>query len=247
MVSDARRRLDQILTERGFARSRAQAADMVRRGAVLVDGALAAKPGRTIRQDAEITLDRTDAGLVSRAGAKLIHALNHFAIDPSGLTCLDIGASTGGFCQALLERGAARIYAVDVGHGQLHAEVAGDTRVINLQGTDARTLSRQQVPEAADLITADVSFISLAKALPAALALATDQARLVALVKPQFELGPQALGKDGVVRDEAARLRALENVTSWLEASGWKVTGHTLSPLAGKTGNLEWLVAAVRS
>ena len=246
-MSEPRLRLDQLLTARGLARSRAQAADLVRRGAVLVDGAAARKPGRTVAPNAEITLDDEAAHRVSRAGAKLVHALDQFAIDPSGLVCLDIGASTGGFVQALLERGAARIYAVDVGHGQLDAQIAGDARVVNLEDTDARKLSRELVPDQVGLITADLSFISLSKALPAALALAAEKALLVALVKPQFELGANALGKDGVVRDEADRRRALDNVAGWLQEAGWQVTGRALSPLAGKAGNREWLLAAVRS
>jgi 23S rRNA (cytidine1920-2'-O)/16S rRNA (cytidine1409-2'-O)-methyltransferase len=183
---------------------------------------------------------------VSRAGLKLAHALDHFGFDPAGCCCLDIGASTGGFTQVLLERGAAKVFAVDVGHGQLAAALAADPRVVDLEGTDARRIDGTLVPATPDFIVADVSFIGLEKALPAALALAAPAARLVVLVKPQFEAGPNDVGKDGVVRNEAVRDAAVRRIAGWLEGAGWSVDDRVPSPVPGKTGNIEWLIAARR-
>ena len=212
----------------------------------MVDGAPALKPGRLVADTAKIDLAGGALAHVSRAGLKLAHGLDRFAIDPAGLVCLDIGASTGGFTEVLLERGASRVYAVDVGTGQLAPEIAADARVVDLSATDARALTRDLVPEPIGLIVVDVSFISLAKALPAALALARPGARLVCLVKPQFELGPGAVGGDGVVHDATARRRALDEVCRWLAEVGWTVAGHVASAVFGKSGNREWLVHAVR-
>jgi 23S rRNA (cytidine1920-2'-O)/16S rRNA (cytidine1409-2'-O)-methyltransferase len=161
-----------------------------------------------------------------------------------GRTVLDVGASTGGFTQVCLERGAARVYAVDVGRGQLHPSLAGDPRVVSLEGVDARSLTSALIPDAPDLIVTDVSFIGLAKALPAALGLARGGAELVALVKPQFEVGPEAVGKGGLVKDDAARARALDEVSAFLRASGWIVQANADSPIAGGDGNREYLLWA---
>jgi 23S rRNA (cytidine1920-2'-O)/16S rRNA (cytidine1409-2'-O)-methyltransferase len=238
-------RLDMALVARGLAASRSQARDLVRRGMVSVAGAPATRPGAGVASDDPVAVAAGAAGWVSRGAVKLLAALEHFAFDPTGRDVLDVGASTGGFTQVLLQRGALRVYAVDVGHGQLHATLAADRRVIDLSGRDARELTRAQVP-AVDAIVADVSFISLAKALPAALALAAPGCWLVALVKPQFEAGPAAVGKGGVVRDPAQRVRALSDVQDWLAAvPGWRVVGSRPSPIAGGSGNTEFLLGAV--
>ena len=246
-VPDGRLRLDRLLAERGLARSRAHAADAIRRGAVLVAGEPARRPGLLVAADAVIDLDPEIGKEVSRAGAKLAHGLGHFGIDPKGLVSLDLGASTGGFTQVLLERGAARVYAVDVGAGQLDPAIAVDPRVVNLERTDARNLTTDLVPEPAGLIVADVSFISLQKALPAALALAAAGASLVALVKPQFELGPGVVGRTGVVRDPDLIAGAVARIAGWLVAQGWTVRATTPAPIAGKAGNSERLIAAMRA
>lgn len=182
---------------------------------------------------------------VSRGAVKLIKALDVFGFDTAGRIALDIGASTGGFTQVLLERGAAHVWCVDVGRGQLSAELKGNARVSALEGTDARILSPELIAEKVSAIVADVSFISLTKALPAALELAAPGCWLVALVKPQFEAGPDAVGKGGVVRDGAARQRALDSVRDWLAGQpGWDVMGITQSPIEGGDGNIETLIGA---
>jgi 23S rRNA (cytidine1920-2'-O)/16S rRNA (cytidine1409-2'-O)-methyltransferase len=183
---------------------------------------------------------------VSRGAAKLAAALRAFEFDAEGCTALDVGASTGGFTEVLLERGAKKVYAVDVGHGQLHASLRHNARVVSLEGCDARDLTRAAVFEPITAIVADVSFISLTKALGPALALAAPGAWLVALIKPQFEVGPKLVGKGGIVRDEAARLRAVEEVTAWLAAQdGWRLAGTIPSPIRGGSGNEEFLMGAL--
>jgi 23S rRNA (cytidine1920-2'-O)/16S rRNA (cytidine1409-2'-O)-methyltransferase len=174
----------------------------------------------------------------------LLHALETWPIEVSGKTVLDVGASTGGFTEVALSRGAAKVYAVDVGRGQLHPRLAGDPRVMGLEGVDARSLTSELIPEAPGLVVTDVSFIGLAKALPAALALAADDADLVALVKPQFEVGPERVGKGGLVKDEAARLDALEAAKRFLEGAGWAVQAAADSPILGGGGNAEYLLWA---
>jgi 23S rRNA (cytidine1920-2'-O)/16S rRNA (cytidine1409-2'-O)-methyltransferase len=183
---------------------------------------------------------------VGRGALKLVHALDLWAIEVEGRVVLDVGASTGGFTEVCLARGAARVYAVDVGRGQLHPRVAADRRVVGLEATDARELTPALIPEPPGLIVTDVSFISLSKALPAALALAATGADLVALVKPQFEVGPERVGKGGLVTDPAARQHALAGVVAFLEAAGWTVRETTDSPIEGGDGNREFLVWARR-
>ena len=240
-----RQRLDTLLTTRGLAATRSRARDLIRRGLVKVDGALAGKPAQLISQTATLEVSGDANRYVSRGAAKLITALESFSFNPEGCQALDVGASTGGFTQVLLERGAAHVTAVDVGRDQLSAELKDDPRVSLLEGTDARTLSPELIAEPVSAIVADVSFISLAKALPAALKLAAPGCWLVALVKPQFEAGPDAVGKGGVVRDEAARQRALEDIRDWINLQpGWKVTGVVPSPIDGGDGNIETLVGA---
>lgn len=181
---------------------------------------------------------------VGRGALKLAGALELWPVEVAGRVIVDVGASTGGFTEVCLSRGAARVYAVDVGRGQLHPKLAGDPRVVSLEATDARDLIQALIPEPVDLIVTDVSFIGLAKALPAALALARAGADLVALVKPQFEVGPERVGKGGLVKDGAAQAEALEGVERFLEASGWTVQASADSPIAGGDGNREFLLWA---
>jgi 23S rRNA (cytidine1920-2'-O)/16S rRNA (cytidine1409-2'-O)-methyltransferase len=183
---------------------------------------------------------------VSRGGLKLAAALDHFALSPDGRICLDLGASTGGFTQVLLDRGASRVYAVDVGHGQLHAKIRSNRRVVAIDGLNARDLTVARIPEPPQVITADVSFISLKLALGASLQLAAKDAWAVVLVKPQFELGPRGT-KSGIVKDTAAREAALADVSAWVKAQGWQVLGSIESPIAGGEGNREYLLAAKRA
>jgi 23S rRNA (cytidine1920-2'-O)/16S rRNA (cytidine1409-2'-O)-methyltransferase len=182
---------------------------------------------------------------VSRGGVKLDHALNYFGIDPSGLICLDVGASTGGFTDVLLARGAAKVYAVDVGHGQLAWKLRQDARVVVLERTNARHLTRAEIPEPIELIVCDASFIGLETVLPASLGLAAPGGCLIALIKPQFEVGPGRIGKGGVVRDPALHAEVCERIQAWLERQpGWRVLGITESPITGPEGNIEFLIAA---
>lgn len=242
-----RRRLDQELVARGQARTRAQARDLVLRGEVAVDGIPAGKPGQLVGAEAKIVVHSGSVHYVSRGALKLVEGLEAFSFDPAGCIALDIGASTGGFTQVLLERGAAKVYAVDVGRGQLAAEVAADPRVVALEATDARALDAGVVPELASALVADVSFISLTKALGPALAIAAPEAWLVALVKPQFEAGRDAVGKGGIVRDPAERQAAIDHVAEWIGARpDWRVVGVVESPIPGGDGNQEYLLGAVR-
>ncbi len=240
-----RQRLDQLLVARGLVQSRARAADLIVRGAVRIGGKLAVKAGQLVAEEAEVAIDPVANAYVARSGAKLSAALIHFQLDAHGVTALDIGASTGGFTQVLLEAGARKVYAVDIGHDQLHEKLRRDPRVVSLEGQDARQLSRDKIAEMATAIVADVSFISLRAVLPTPLRLAAPGAWLVVLVKPQFEVGRQAIGKRGIVNDEAARQTAVREVMSFLEGEGWRILGHLQSPLPGKDGNIEWLVGAV--
>jgi 23S rRNA (cytidine1920-2'-O)/16S rRNA (cytidine1409-2'-O)-methyltransferase len=242
-------RLDTLLVARRLVATRSRARDLIARGEVLVAGRLAAKAGELVAEDVavEIATDRAGVEYVSRGALKLLHALDLFGFSPAGRIALDIGASTGGFSEVLLERGAERIYAVDVGNGQLHPRLAADPRLVVLERLDARRLDSSHVPEPVMAIVADVSFISLTLVLPAALTLAAPGCWLVALVKPQFEAGPEAVGKGGIVRDRAARDAAFEKVRAWLESQpGWRVIGAIPSPIAGKGGNIEHLLGAVR-
>ena len=237
-------RLDRLLVERGLAPTRTQAADLIRRGCVAVAGKPAPKPGVLVTADAELAVSPEACAYVSRGGLKLAAALDAFGFDPSGTVALDIGASTGGFTDVLIARGAAKIYAVDVGRGQLHAKLTVNSKIIAMEGTDARTLDRQVIREEVTAIVADVSFIGLPLALPAALGLAAPGAWLVALVKPQFEAGRAAVGKGGIVRNEADRRKAVEKVRAFIEDAGWTVVGEIASPILGGSGNAEFLIGA---
>ncbi len=244
----ARIRLDELLVRRGLVASRSRGADAIRRGTVSIDGVPARKAGQPVAEDVQVEIDDATAGYVSRGALKLRHALEVFSFDPSGLQCLDIGASTGGFTQVLLEHGANHVTCIDVGRDQLAERLRDDPRVTLLEGTDARELTRTLVPEPVDALVADVSFISLTKALPAALELAAPGAWLVALIKPQFEVGPAYVGKGGVVRDEAARGAAVASVRDWLGGQrGWHLTGCIASPIKGGQGNIEFLLGAEKT
>jgi len=237
-------RADVFLVDRGFAASRTEAQAAIEAGRVRADGVTIAKSAQFLGENVQIDYAPAHP-YVSRGALKLVAALDGFAISPDGLICLDIGASTGGFTQVLLERGAAKVYALDVGHGQLHAKLANDPRVVSIEGANARDLRAEHIPESPDLIAADVSFISLKLALPPALALAKTGARLVALVKPQFEVGRERVGKGGIVKSEADRQAASNDIQSWLaHEQGWTVDGAMESPIEGGDGNREYLLAA---
>jgi 23S rRNA (cytidine1920-2'-O)/16S rRNA (cytidine1409-2'-O)-methyltransferase len=238
-------RLDQALVAAGLADSRARAQALIEAGVVLVDGLRAAKPAARVAPGAALALTGDPLPYVSRGALKLRHALAAFGLDPAGAVALDLGASTGGFSQVLLEAGAAEVWAVDVGHGQLAPALRADPRVHAIEGLNARDLTSAHVPPP-DWIVADLSFISLAKALPPALALARPSATLVALVKPQFEVGPAAVGKGGIVRDPAVIAAARAGVRGFLEGAGWAILGETESPIRGGDGNAEFLIAARR-
>jgi len=228
-------------------RSRAEARRAIEAGLVSIDGRVAVKASEIIGDDEAITLSRPVHPYVSRGGLKLAHALDHFAIAVEGRLALDVGASTGGFTDVLLRRGARRVYAVDVGHGQLDATLRNDPRVVSLERLNVREIDTAHVPEIVDLIVCDVSFIGLRVALPAALALAAPDADVVALIKPQFEVGPAGVGKGGIVRDPALRQAACETIRDWLAAQpGWTVRGIVDSPIEGGDGNREFLIAARR-
>mgnify|MGYP005840125013 CR=1 FL=1 len=241
-----KQRLDQLLVERGLAPSRAKAQALVMAGLVYSGARRLAKAGEALAPDAPLEVRGAPPPYVSRGGVKLAAALDGFAIDPAGLVALDIGASTGGFTDVLLQRGARRVYAVDVGYGQLDARLRADPRVVVRERTNARHLSPAEVPEPVDLVVCDASFISLHLVLPAALGLARSGAALVALIKPQFEAGRGEVGKGGVVRDPAVHARVCAEVRHWLEGAGWAVLGVIASPLTGPAGNREFLIAARR-
>ena len=246
-MSATKTRLDVALVERGLADSRAKAQALILAGVVYSGERRLDKPGLPIAGDQPLELRGQDHPWVSRGGLKLAHALDHFAIDPTGGLWLDVGASTGGFTDVLLTRGAAKVYAVDVGHGQLAWKLRQESRVVVLERTNARRLTRREIPDAVDGIACDASFIGLETVLPAPLALAAPRARLVALIKPQFEVGPAEVGKGGIVRDPALHRRVCDRIAAWLgRQPGWSVLGVIDSPIAGADGNREFLIAARR-
>ena len=238
-------RLDQLLVDRGLAESRSRAQAMVLAGEVFTGERRLDKPGQPVALELAVEVRRRTGAWVSRGALKLIAALDHFGLDPEGAVALDVGASTGGFTEVLLARGARRVYAVDVGYGQLHARLREDPRVVVRERTNARQLSRDHVPEPVDLVVCDASFISLTLVLPPALALARPGAALVALIKPQFEAGRGEVGKGGVVRDPAVHEAVCARIRAWLEDEmGWTVAGVAPSPITGPKGNREFLVVA---
>lgn len=243
-----RKRLDEMLVEKGMAATRSRARDAIVRGLVQVNGDVVTKAGAAVTEDARLTvLAGSGTDYVSRGALKLSAALDHFGFDAAGRVALDAGASTGGFTEVLLERGAAKVYAIDVGQGQLHPRIAAREEVVSIEGQDVRALPPGLFLEPVTALVADVSFISLTKVLPVLMAVATEGAWLVTLVKPQFEVGREAVGKGGVVKDEAAREKAVVKIENLIGSfSGWSVTGRLPSPIAGGSGNLEFLIGAQR-
>ena len=240
-------RLDQWIADNGHAPSRARARDLILRGLVMVNGTLVTKPAKTIADGDEIAVDQREAHLVSRAARKLEAALDAFDFDATDRNCLDLGASTGGFTQILLERGARSVIAVDVGRDQLDERLRTDPRVRCLEQTDARSLDRAIVPEVVSAITADLSFISLAKAIGPAMSLAAPGTWLTTLVKPQFEVGRSSIGRGGIVRSARIIEQAVDDVAGWINGQdGWQVVGRAPSPIEGGDGNREWLIGARR-
>jgi 23S rRNA (cytidine1920-2'-O)/16S rRNA (cytidine1409-2'-O)-methyltransferase len=243
-----KRRADQLLVERGLVESRARAQALIIAGRVFAGERRIEKPGERFVEDAAVEIRGRDHPWVSRGGVKLAYALEHFAVGVSDRVALDIGAATGGFTEVLLARGANRVYAVDVGRGQLAWHLRKDPRVVLLERTNARHLDRALIPEPIDIITCDASFIGVATILPAPLALAADGAVLVALVKPQFEAGREHVGGGGIVRDAEVQRVVCERVAGWVAAQpGWTVAGLVESPIRGADGNREFLLCARRS
>ena len=237
-----KKRADRSLVDRGLAPSRARAQAAIEAGLVTADGVRIEKASQPVSSAAELRASPAHP-YVSRGGLKLAAALDCFAIEPRSKVCLDVGASTGGFSEVLLERGARLVYAVDVGHGQLHPSLHGRRGIVSLERTDARALDRKLIPEPVELVVADVSFISLKLVLPAALALCAPAAELVVLVKPQFEAGRAHL-KKGIVRDEAVRKAVCADIERFIAAEGWRVIGAKESPIPGGDGNREFLIGA---
>jgi 23S rRNA (cytidine1920-2'-O)/16S rRNA (cytidine1409-2'-O)-methyltransferase len=234
-----------LLVTRGLADSRTKAQALIMAGAAFSGERKLSKAGEMLAEDADLEVRGKDHPWVSRGGIKLAHGLDHFGFDVSGAVALDVGSSTGGFTDVLLSRGAAKVYAVDVGTNQLAWKLRQDPRVIVHEQTNARTLDSRIIPEAVDVVTCDASFISLSKVLESPLKLAKPEARLIALVKPQFEAGREEVGKGGVVRDPAVRERVCAAAKDWVENQGWTVLGVTESPITGPEGNVEFLLGAI--
>jgi 23S rRNA (cytidine1920-2'-O)/16S rRNA (cytidine1409-2'-O)-methyltransferase len=242
----AKQRIDQLLVSRGLAESRARAQALVMAGLVFVGERKIDKPGQQVAEDAAIDVRGRDHPWVGRGGVKLAHAIDHCGLDPTGAVAMDIGSSTGGFTEVLLENGAAHVFAVDVGTNQLAWKLRQDPRVTVLEQTNARALTPTQIDRACDWVVCDASFIGLAKVLEMPLILAEPRCTLVALIKPQFEVGRDEVGKGGIVRDPALRARVCDEVRTWLEGGGWRIVGIDESPIKGTEGNVEFLIAAQR-
>ncbi|HEV3410320.1 MAG TPA: TlyA family RNA methyltransferase [Chthoniobacterales bacterium] len=238
-----RARLDNTLVERGLFPSREQAQRATMAGQVRTGDRVLAKSSELVAPDAELSVEAPDK-YVGRGGLKLEGALDHFRVDPSGQTCLDIGASTGGFTDCLLQRGAAKVYAIDVGHGQLAWKIRNDPRVIVREHLNARHLTRADIPEPIDLCVIDVSFISLTLVLPSAFELLTPTGMLLALIKPQFELEPQDVGRGGIVRDPALHQKAQQKIEAFVSGAGYQIIGLAPSPITGTDGNQEFFLCA---
>lgn len=236
-----RQRLDQVLVNRGLAETRARAQALIMAGQVLVNGQVQTKAGTLIADDASVEV-RTGLPYVSRGGYKLAHALDQFALDPTGVTALDVGASTGGFTDVLLQRGAGCVFAVDVGYGILDHRLRNDPRVVALERTNIRHLTALPANTLADCAVIDVSFISLRLVLPAVQRLVTPTAWIIALIKPQFEAGPKHVGKGGVVRDPAVHAQVIRDILSFARDCGLNPASLTRSPITGPAGNVEFLV-----
>lgn len=239
-----KQRLDQLLVDRGLVESRTRAQALILAGRVYSGEKRMDKAGASLPADTPLTLRGQDHPWVSRGGLKLAKALELFDVRPEGRIALDVGASTGGFTDVLLAHGAAKVFAVDVGRGQMHWRLQTDPRVIRLDGVNARYLSREQIPDPVSLIVCDASFIGLETVLPTPLSLAAPAAQLVALIKPQFEVGRERVGKGGVVRDPALHEETCLRIEAWLRRLGWRILGRAPSPITGAEGNIEFLVAA---
>ena len=238
-------RLDLWLVQQGHAPTRNRAQHYITTGLVCVNGERMIKSAYAVIPTDIVTIEKPETEWVSRAAQKLLHGLEAFSFNPEGRIALDIGASTGGFTEVLLKKGAAKVYAVEVGHGQLHSSLHNHPRIVLLEGTNARNLNPALIPDSPTFITCDASFISLKLVLPAALALAKKGARLIALIKPQFEVGKGNIGK-GVVKDEALHRAVCDDITNWLEGQGWKLAGLVESPVHGQDGNKEFLAGAIK-
>ena len=242
-----KKRLDILVTERGLVESREKAKTLIMAGQVYVDGQKADKPGDTFSEDAAVEVRGKGLPYVSRGGLKLEKAMREFGLQLQGRTCMDIGASTGGFTDCMLQNGAQRVYSVDVGYGQLAWSLRTDPRVVNLERTNARYLTRKQVPEEIGFFSVDVSFISLTLILPAVRPLLAEHGQAVCLIKPQFEAGREKVGKKGVVRDKAVHEEVIEKIRSFALENGFSVLGLTFSPVKGPEGNIEYLIYLERS
>jgi len=234
-------RLDQLLVDLGLSQSRERAKITVMEGNVFVDGQRVDKPGTAVDPEKKIEVRGEQLPYVSRGGLKLEKALKVFPVDPAGLTCIDCGASTGGFTDVLLLNGAAKVYAVDVGYGQLAWKLRTDQRVINMERTNVRYLTREQIPEELDLAVMDVSFISIKLVLPAVRELLKEDGDVLCLIKPQFEAGREKVGKKGVVRDSAVHREVLESFVAFFPSAGYTLMGLDFSPIRGPEGNIEYL------
>ncbi|NBB25043.1 TlyA family rRNA (cytidine-2'-O)-methyltransferase [Porphyrobacter sp. SLTP] len=243
----AKRRVDQLLVERGLAESRARAQALVMAGLVFIGDNKVDKPGQQVADDIAMTVRGRDHPWVSRGGIKLAHAIEQFGLDPAGATAMDIGSSTGGFTDVLLTHGAEHVFAVDSGTNQLAWRLREDSRVTVLEQTSARILTAALIDRPCNWVVCDASFISLAKVLDVPLKLAATPCQLVALIKPQFEVGREEVGKGGVVRDSAVHARVCDEVRGWIEGLGWEVQGIVVSPITGPQGNVEFLIAARRT
>ncbi len=241
-----KQRIDQLLVAQGLAESRARAQALVMAGLVFVGETKMTKAGQPVAEDAKIDVRGRDHPWVSRGGIKLAHAIDHFELDPTGVTAIDVGSSTGGFTDVLLQKGAEHVFAVDSGTNQLAWKLRQDERVTVLEQTSARILTPEHISRPASWVVCDASFISLRKVLEVPLSLAAPHCRLVALIKPQFEVGRAEVGKGGVVRDPALHERVCTEVRDWLESEDWQVDGIVTSPITGPEGNVEFLISAQR-
>jgi 23S rRNA (cytidine1920-2'-O)/16S rRNA (cytidine1409-2'-O)-methyltransferase len=239
-------RADQLLVQRGLAESRTRAQALILSGNVFAADRRVAKAGDMLAEDSPLSVKGRDHPWVSRGGIKLDHGLAHFGFDVTGAIALDVGSSTGGFTDVLLSRGVAKVYAVDVGTNQLAWKLRSDPRVVVHEQTNARDLTGEIIPEAVDIVVCDASFISLTKVLDAALNLAKPGARLVALIKPQFEAGREEVGKGGVIRDPAVHQRVCDEASAWVGSKGWTILGIEASPITGPEGNVEFLIGAIK-
>jgi 23S rRNA (cytidine1920-2'-O)/16S rRNA (cytidine1409-2'-O)-methyltransferase len=241
-------RLDELLVERGLAENTAKAQAIVMAGKVFSGEQKLTSAGGKVAADLEVTVRGADHPWVSRGGLKLAHGLAHFPFDPKGRVCIDVGCSTGGFTDVLLTHGAAKVYAVDVGYGQLAHKLRTDSRVVVMERTNARHVDRTQIPDDIGAVVCDASFIGLRSVLPASIALTSPDAWLIALIKPQFEVAKDQVGEKGVVRDPALHAEVCDMITSWINAQeGWRLEGVTKSPITGPEGNIEFLMGARRA